>query len=236
MAQFPAKTESVKAGIPECEKREWPTVLIYKRTHTGDPGPDGIFGCRDCMGRVRGYGFDAVIGIGGTCRMARKEGIAGLVTWVGTGAHREQLIRSSNRGPLVTFDKFVLLDQRGLELRSVAPMLARYFFSKHRRYMLSDGLDDDLQAEIDEILRLTDSQPRNHRPAYTAVDAFSTDNCAPQSRCRRGCSRNNKGEFNDKRTTRTAIVECPGSCSAQSPNPDVRDCCSGVRSSGPEHR
>ena len=47
-------------------------ILIYKRTHTGDPDPEhGIFGeaadeATDCMGKVRGYGFDAVIGVGGT--------------------------------------------------------------------------------------------------------------------------------------------------------------------------
>ena len=48
-------------------------ILIYKRTHTGDPDPErGIFGegpdddeVTDCMGKVRGYGFDAVIGVGG---------------------------------------------------------------------------------------------------------------------------------------------------------------------------
>jgi len=41
-------------------------TLIYKRTHTGDPHREvGVFGENGCMRRVRGYKFDAVIGIGG---------------------------------------------------------------------------------------------------------------------------------------------------------------------------
>jgi hypothetical protein len=37
-------------------------ILTYKRTHVGDPDQDGRFGIYDCMGRVRNYPFDAVIG------------------------------------------------------------------------------------------------------------------------------------------------------------------------------
>ena len=41
-------------------------TLVYKMTHKGDPDPDlGHWGVEDCMGRVRGFKFDAVIGIGG---------------------------------------------------------------------------------------------------------------------------------------------------------------------------
>jgi len=40
-------------------------ILIYKRTHTGDPDLKGRFGIHDCMGRVRDYDYDAVIGVGG---------------------------------------------------------------------------------------------------------------------------------------------------------------------------
>ncbi|WP_112487513.1 hypothetical protein [Thiomonas sp. X19] len=41
-------------------------ILTYKRTHVGDPDEFGRFGINDCMGRVRGYRYDAVIGVGGT--------------------------------------------------------------------------------------------------------------------------------------------------------------------------
>lgn len=43
-------------------------ILAYKRTHTGDPDANGVFGVNDCMGRVRSLEFDAVIGVGGLVR------------------------------------------------------------------------------------------------------------------------------------------------------------------------
>jgi len=36
-------------------------ILTYKRTHTGDPSPDGVFGVHDCMGRIRDLSYDAII-------------------------------------------------------------------------------------------------------------------------------------------------------------------------------
>ncbi len=60
-------------------------TLIYKRTHSGDPDHAGWFGVNDCMGRVRAWSFEAVIGVGGTGREARREGIARNLTWVGIG-------------------------------------------------------------------------------------------------------------------------------------------------------
>jgi hypothetical protein len=50
-------------------------TLIYKRTHTGDPDPEtGVFGNNDCMGEVRCWDFDAVIGIGGIGEEPRRYG------------------------------------------------------------------------------------------------------------------------------------------------------------------
>ena len=37
-------------------------VLVYKRTHTGDPSENGVFGESDCMGAIRNWHYDAVIG------------------------------------------------------------------------------------------------------------------------------------------------------------------------------
>jgi hypothetical protein len=74
-------------------------TLIYKRTHNGDPDPEtGTFGNADCMGRVRGWNFDAVIGVGGIGREPELEGIAGKVTWVGIGPHK---VRGQWRGLLI---------------------------------------------------------------------------------------------------------------------------------------
>lgn len=38
-------------------------ILTYKRTHTGDPDNSGHFGISDCMGVVRSYEYDAVLGL-----------------------------------------------------------------------------------------------------------------------------------------------------------------------------
>lgn len=66
-------------------------TLVYKRTHVGDPGEDGVFGCNGCMRSVRGRKFDAVIGIGGTSNDPQMAGIAKKVTWIGIGAHENGL-------------------------------------------------------------------------------------------------------------------------------------------------
>ncbi len=51
-------------------------TLIYKRTHTGDPDAQGRFGIHDCMGSVREWGFQAVVGVGGRGSQAKACGIA----------------------------------------------------------------------------------------------------------------------------------------------------------------
>jgi hypothetical protein len=57
-------------------------TLVYKRTHTGDPCESGIFGCHDCMGQVRSWSFDAVIGVGGKSPRSGDEGIARKINWI----------------------------------------------------------------------------------------------------------------------------------------------------------
>jgi hypothetical protein len=88
-------------------------TLIYKRTHKGDPDSNGQFGIRTCMGRVRGYAFDAVIGIGGIGAEAIREGISRKITWIGIGA-KKRSVRNA-RDPVVTFDHFILFDETGLD-------------------------------------------------------------------------------------------------------------------------
>ena len=98
-----------------------PRVLIYKRTHTGDPTPEGIFGLSDCMGRVRAREYDAVIGVGGLSSKPKSFGIDGRVTWVGVGPHRSASTPVGHRGPIVEFDEFVLFEESGPQLESIAP-------------------------------------------------------------------------------------------------------------------
>ena len=60
-------------------------MLIYKRTHNGDPDRFGHFGINDCMGQLRARRFDAVIGVGGIGAEPKSLGIAGKVNWIGIG-------------------------------------------------------------------------------------------------------------------------------------------------------
>jgi hypothetical protein len=130
-----------------------PRVLIYKRTHIGDPNLAGEFGCSDCMGRVRGFAYDAVIGIGGSSYEPRSHGIDGRITWVGIGPRRQT--SSFSRGaPIVTFERFAIFDSVGEKLRDFAPALAEHFFMKHRRFFFSDSLSDEIQRDIERILQL----------------------------------------------------------------------------------
>src|SRR6266568_1689223 len=59
-------------------------TLVYKRTHTGDPDTNGVFGNQDCMGRVRRLPFEAVIGGGGISGEPVAQGIAGKLLKVAT--------------------------------------------------------------------------------------------------------------------------------------------------------
>jgi hypothetical protein len=150
-------------------------TLVYKRTHKGDPDESGIFGIHDCMGRVRGWPFDAVIGVGGKCPWSGDEGIALKINWIGInpskgeasspvwfGAKRPDWSKSF-RGPFVTFDRFVFLDEKGPDFKKFAPNLFRHMFEdQHVRLVMSRSLPREMQEEVQEILRWAENhQPRN---------------------------------------------------------------------------
>src|ERR1700733_15393787 len=96
-------------------------TLVYKRTHVGDPDSRGIFGVADCMGRVRDYDFDAVIGVGGAGLEPTLAGISGKVNWIGIGPRRIAPRDSAWRSSMVTFDHFLLFEIKGPELTKIAP-------------------------------------------------------------------------------------------------------------------
>ena len=137
-----------------------PRVLIYKRTHTGDPTPEGVFGLSDCMGTVRARKYDAVIGVGGLSSWPRSLGIDGLLIWVGVGPKRSENAPVGHRGPIIEFAQFALFEQSGPKLDSIAPALARHMFGIHRRVIMSDGLNDSIQREITKILALASESRR----------------------------------------------------------------------------
>jgi len=132
-------------------------VFIYKRTHEGDPDEDGCFGCCDCMGTRRAWDFDAVIGIGGIGNEAKRNGIAGKVTWIGVGAEKTPSRRF--RGPLVTFDHFIIFQcEDGPDLAEIAPALARRFYVKKARHVFDD-FNTKEKDEIKSLLRLGEGEP-----------------------------------------------------------------------------
>ena len=108
-------------------------VLVYKRTHLGDPG-DGVFGSSDCMGRVRGLKFDAVIGVGGLRPDRGYQAMARRVTWVGVGPTKSP---GPPRGPFVTFDFFQDYGLGTEMLALKAPRLAEALFVRKARYVLT---------------------------------------------------------------------------------------------------
>ena len=124
-------------------------MLTYKRTHVGDPSPDGVFGIADCMGIVRGYEYDAVIGIGGIGAEARRFRINGKITWIGISPEKRYV--SGLRGPLVTFRQFIFFDSRGPPLHDFAPELAARMYMGKVRYLLN-GYSARQLAEAGEIV------------------------------------------------------------------------------------
>lgn len=109
-------------------------ILTYKRTHIGDPSPKGEFGVYDCMGKMRNLEYEAVIGIGGTGSEPRGYKIDGKITWVGVNPTKRYC--KDLRGPIVTFQYFVLFDKNGPPLRAFAPFLAKRMYEGNVRYLL----------------------------------------------------------------------------------------------------
>jgi hypothetical protein len=132
-------------------------TLVYKRTHPHDPDEQGCFGIEDCMGSVRAREFEAVIGVGGNGPEAQSHQINGKVNWIGIGAHKHKTPRGY-RGPLVTFDHFILFEDAGPDFLQLAPRLAKRIYSTQGRcsFMHFDKIE---QAELDRILTLAEAEP-----------------------------------------------------------------------------
>jgi hypothetical protein len=140
---------------PSSRTSEQMRTLVYKRTHVGDPDRYGRFGIHGCMGRVRAWAYDAVIGIGGIGSEPTSHGIDGRVTWIGIGPRKTR--GKDPRGPLVTFDKFILFDAKGPFVHDHAPRLAERMYGKHVRVLLHPTPDE--AKEIESLLRLAKRRP-----------------------------------------------------------------------------
>ena len=128
-------------------------ILVYKRTHTGDPDVNGRFGINDCMGTIRNLAFDAVIGVGGTGKVPQSLGIDRKVNWVGINPTRQQGSRIG-RAAIVTFEKFALFEERGSLLHSLAPNLAKRMYAGRRFIFKSMSTAEHTEAL--ELLKLAD--------------------------------------------------------------------------------
>ena len=151
-------------------------TLIYKRTHCGDPDFEtGEFGNNDCMGQVRGWLFDAVIGVGGIGREPERDRIAGKLTWVGIGPHKT----GDPRRPLVTFDHFLYYGESGPLLETMAPPLAGRMYGRNVRVIL-DSLSAEERLEAEKILdsaRTAPPSPARLRGARRKVRPKTSASC-----------------------------------------------------------
>lgn len=159
--------ELVKTGGAQDEAMD---TLIYKRTHTGDPNKSGVFGVHDCMGRVRHWNFDAVIGVGGKNPWRRHKDIAYRINWIGVNPTKTDARKRRWKGPLVTFERFVLYDEIGPKLKKLAPKVFKYLFEdRHVRVVMSRSLPDGMQKEITRILKHAKKYRRTRRSLSKTV-------------------------------------------------------------------
>lgn len=153
-------------------------ILVYKRTHNGDPGTDGCFGIYDCMGSVRNRDFDAVIGVGGIGSEAQLNGIAGMINWIGMGPHKTY---AGKRGPEVTFDHFVYYGDDGPDLYVNAPSLAKRMYENNVRSILQ-GLSAEEMTEALEIVTLADDSPPSPALSTDGGNPILFDRCKRKGR------------------------------------------------------
>ncbi|WP_205897614.1 hypothetical protein [Pseudomonas savastanoi] len=149
----------------------------------GDPDRSGTFGIHGCMGSVRDWEFDAVIGIGGIGSEPQSHGIAGRVTWAGRKPKKRHSL--SGVGMLVTFEAFTLLDSKGPLLSEIAPNLARRMYEGRVRTLL-DSYSIDEQAEAEHVIKLLlgSTQVPHEEPEVTGkTDVADGTAICPHIRC-----------------------------------------------------
>lgn len=153
-------------------------VFIYKRTHRGDPDESGSFGIHKCMGECRSWEFDAVIGVGGLGSEARKHRIDRKVNWIGIGPHRDTI--APDGWPVITFDHFVLYNEKGAKLKDFAPQVAhRTYKNPGPRFVFSDKLNHEEQKEVRRLLKMAENAPPSRRARQGRADVHCHPKCRP---------------------------------------------------------
>ena len=155
-------------------------TLIYKRTHPGDPDAGGRFGIHDCMGQVRSWEYDAVVGVGGLGAEPSFYRLDGKINWIGVGPRKHE--RSNGRGPLVTFDRFVLFEQAGPSFVALAPRLAHRMY-RHNVRVLLDKINAQEAREVRRILALAAKARPSSLGPYEAKSNHVTHQSDSGCRC-----------------------------------------------------
>ena len=143
-------------------------ILVYRRTHKGDPNENGIFGINDCMKSVRDWNYDAVIGIGGVAPWHEDREIAKKVNWIGINpAPHDPLFYGSDTfgGKWITFEKFLLLDGNGPLVEDCAPKLYKYMFEQGRIPRTGKHFPEEIYKELLVLLHLANDAPPSKSPS-----------------------------------------------------------------------
>jgi hypothetical protein len=153
-------------------------VLIYKRTHTGDPNEDGVFGCRDCMGQIRNWKFDAVIGIGGKTAWKGQEDICCKINWI--GIEPKEIYPPTMRGRRLVFAHFVLKDRDGEKIEDYYPHLHKHMYRKNsKRFALISADSSETKDVFSDVKKILDSIKDS--PASKVY--FNNNNLLPPKGC-----------------------------------------------------
>ena len=137
-------------------------VLVYKRTHNGDPDKNGCFGCNDCMKSFR----------------ARE------INWIGVGPHK--FPATDRKGPLVTFDHFYDCSKDALDFKTLAPNLAKRMYRNNVRSLVHGFTSQEL-AEVNKIVRLALKSPPSRSKLSSGADACTAVRCEPKKTAGQCC-------------------------------------------------
>lgn len=173
-------------------------VLIYKRTHKHDPDTEGVFGNQDCMGRVRNWSYDAVIGIGGNAPWKEDADIKHKINWI--GLEPKKIPSPKQRGDKVVFSHFALYEEKGVYIKDSFPNLFEYMYGSRKRFDMASTLPKDVFEEVKTILDSIKNSPASE--AYHTIentDSIETEKNFNSSKCS-GC-------FNGEETEIT-VQEC----------------------------
>jgi hypothetical protein len=155
-------------------------VLIYKRTHKGDPDKEGIFGNQDCMGRIRNWNYDAVIGIGGNVPWKNDVEIKHKINWIGLEPKK---INPNNRGAKVVFSHFELYEGEGENIKTHFPNLFKYMYGSRKRFDMSSDLPKDVFEEVKQILDSIEDRPASKGYTVENIDTLEMEKTFNSSKC-----------------------------------------------------